>query len=119
LPREFGGNPGHAVWRACTYTMCGIAALLRLAASGGGGADVDALVAALTRVLHRRGPDACGQATFAGPASGGTLLAHVLHLRGDTMALQPCRSDDGDLLCWNGEVFGGLDVPAGRRCVAA
>jgi len=38
-----------------------------------------------------------------------------LHLRGDVMAPQPAVNDDGDVLCWNGEVFGGLDVPAGGR----
>lgn len=98
--------------------MCGIAALLRLTTGGGAAASealVAALVAAFHDVLHRRGPDGGGEAAVETPAGLLRLLAHVLHLRGDVMTPQPCANDAGDLLCWNGEVFGGLEVPAGAR----
>ncbi|KAJ2217013.1 hypothetical protein EV179_000780 [Coemansia sp. RSA 487] len=37
--------------------------------------------------------------------------AHVLHLRGPETQSQPIVSKDAeDVLCWNGEVFGGIDV---------
>ncbi|KAJ2609070.1 hypothetical protein EV177_004649 [Coemansia sp. RSA 1804] len=43
----------------------------------------------------------------------GGFGAHVLHLRGPETQSQPIVSKDtGDVLCWNGEVFGGLDVGA-------
>ncbi|KAJ2861051.1 hypothetical protein GGI22_002555 [Coemansia erecta] len=40
-----------------------------------------------------------------------TFGAHVLHLRGPETQSQPIvGKDTEDVLCWNGEVFGGIDV---------
>lgn len=38
-----------------------------------------------------------------------TLTGHVLHLRGQ-LTSQPLQHQNGDLLLWNGEIFGGIQV---------
>lgn len=38
-----------------------------------------------------------------------TLTGHVLHLRGH-LTSQPLQNQNGDLLLWNGEIFGGIQV---------
>jgi asparagine synthetase B (glutamine-hydrolysing) len=38
------------------------------------------------------------------------ITGHVLHLRGDEMAVQPAQDSQGNLLLWNGEIFGGINV---------
>lgn len=63
---------------------------------------------ALAGALARRGPDGSGRVDRAGGEV--TLLAAVLHMRGAAMTAQPVALDGGDVLCWNGEVFGGVDV---------
>ncbi|XP_072172747.1 asparagine synthetase domain-containing protein 1-like [Diadema setosum] len=55
--------------------------------------------------------------TLAGPqpqADGcptvyGTFIGQVLHLRGEPTA-QPVSDDAGNILLWNGEIFGGIEV---------
>ena len=93
--------------------MCGIAATLSCSTCGSGAAA--AACRALAPSVRRRGPDAPhGTTTVAvGPSTSATLLASVLHLRGLTPAAQPaiCRAT-GSVLCWNGEVFGGLELGA-------
>ncbi|KAL0575130.1 hypothetical protein V5O48_006834 [Marasmius crinis-equi] len=37
------------------------------------------------------------------------FFASELRLRGDSPVIQP-HEKDGDILCWNGEVFGGMDI---------
>ncbi len=50
------------------------------------------------------------------PSSAAPLLSLtgcVLHLRGPThtaLTPQPVTDSDGNVLCWNGEVFGGSEV---------
>lgn len=39
-----------------------------------------------------------------------TFTSSVLHLRGREVTVQPLVSNTGDVLCWNGEVWQGLDV---------
>ena len=34
----------------------------------------------------------------------------MLHLRGETRQKQPAVDDQGNVLCWNGEIFDGFDV---------
>jgi hypothetical protein len=41
-----------------------------------------------------------------------SFVGAVLHMRGDECATQPLAAANGDTLLWNGEVFGGLHVPA-------
>ncbi|XP_060576699.1 asparagine synthetase domain-containing protein 1-like [Ruditapes philippinarum] len=42
------------------------------------------------------------------------FTGHVLHLRGDEMAVQPAQDSQGNLLLWNGEIFGGINVPESK-----
>lgn len=39
-----------------------------------------------------------------------TFTSSVLHLRGQQVTKQPLVSGSGDVLCWNGEIWQGLDV---------
>ncbi|KAJ3020568.1 Asparagine synthetase domain-containing protein 1 [Thoreauomyces humboldtii] len=58
-----------------------------------------------------RGPDRHSSRTFIGSGHTVTLHGWTLHLRGNDPILQPVEDDDGNILCFNGEIFGGLDVP--------
>lgn len=61
--------------------------------------------------LCRRGPDLenCVKTILDNQYS---LHMHssVLHLRGQQPVEQPFRNSNGDLLQWNGDIFGGLEV---------
>ncbi|KAI5091194.1 asparagine synthetase domain-containing protein 1 [Silurus meridionalis] len=61
--------------------------------------------------LRRRGPDHSQDITreVSDPEYACLFSAHVLHMRGSPTP-QPLQDDDGNLLLWNGEVFGGLTV---------
>lgn len=61
--------------------------------------------------LKRRGPDSNRDVTVAGTDSSYCCLfsAHVLHMRGH-LTPQPVQDDAGNILLWNGEIFGGLPV---------
>ncbi|GJE85961.1 asparagine synthetase domain-containing protein [Phanerochaete sordida] len=41
-----------------------------------------------------------------------TYFASELRLRGDAYIAQPHRDEQGNILCWNGEIFEGLEVSA-------
>lgn len=41
-----------------------------------------------------------------------TFTSSVLHLRGQHVVKQPVVGETGNVLCWNGEVWSGLDVSA-------
>ena len=60
--------------------------------------------------LTRRGPDA--QAHLEVPLTE-TLKARfygtTLHFRGD-LTPQPLKDEEGNILLWNGEIFGGIEV---------
>ena len=73
--------------------------------------------------LSRRGPDSAQDLTLthAHPYYRCLFSAHVLHMRG-SLTPQPERDATGNVLLWNGEVFGGLPVAPGEndtRVVAA
>src|SRR5437773_4924328 len=38
------------------------------------------------------------------------FTSSVLHLRGQKVTVQPLLSEENDVLCWNGEVWQGLDL---------
>ncbi|XP_070694747.1 asparagine synthetase domain-containing protein 1 [Pempheris klunzingeri] len=59
--------------------------------------------------LKRRGPNTSRDLTVRGPCYQCLLSAHVLHMRG-LLTPQPVEDDAGNVLLWNGEVFGGLSV---------
>ncbi|XP_059418359.1 asparagine synthetase domain-containing protein 1-like [Carassius carassius] len=64
--------------------------------------------------LKHRGPNSSWDITE--PISNGSLVfsAHVLHMRG-CLTPQPLQDDNGNMLLWNGEVFGGLRVEQGEN----
>jgi hypothetical protein len=41
------------------------------------------------------------------------MAASLLQLRGDSPSTSPLQDRDGNILCFNGEIFSGLDIPAG------
>ncbi|XP_057708430.1 asparagine synthetase domain-containing protein 1 [Corythoichthys intestinalis] len=61
--------------------------------------------------LKRRGPDSSVDLILSGSNRPYCclFLAHVLHMRG-LLTPQPVQDHAGNLLLWNGEVFGGLEV---------
>ncbi|XP_053184679.1 asparagine synthetase domain-containing protein 1 [Scomber japonicus] len=85
--------------------MCGIFCLLSLSAAP---SKHDPIV---HEHLKRRGPDSSRDVTVQGPNSLCRCLfsAHVLHMRG-RLTQQPLQDGLGNLLAWNGEVFGGLPL---------
>lgn len=88
--------------------MCGIGVLLR--------PDGSSLESA-KRALSNRGPDNV-EVVEAKP--GLTFLGAVLHIQGDVIMRQPAIDGMGNILLWNGEVFGGeLAVPVGTSDTTA
>ncbi|XP_032423823.1 asparagine synthetase domain-containing protein 1 [Xiphophorus hellerii] len=85
--------------------MCGIFCLLSRSAAP------EEWDQAVLEALQRRGPDSSRDVSVAGTDSGYRCLfsAHVLHMRG-LHTPQPLRDAAGNILLWNGEVFGGLPV---------
>lgn len=66
--------------------------------------------------ISARGPDSLQTLTVEIPSSDSqqnlelTFTSSVLHLRGQQVTVQPLVSEEGGILCWNGEVWKGLDV---------
>lgn len=85
--------------------MCGIFCLLSLSAARCQGDRT------IIESLQRRGPDSSRDVTVTGPNSSYQCLfsAHLLHMRGQ-FTPQPVQDDAGNILMWNGEIFGGLPV---------
>ncbi|KAK4509321.1 uncharacterized protein ATC70_007672 [Mucor velutinosus] len=76
----------------------------------------------LKELNTRRGPDSQNlyQAQVCDCSNGGNLdlqfYSTVLHLRGADVVPQPrCDQTTGNTLCWNGEIFGGVDVACGEN----
>ncbi|XP_072301297.1 asparagine synthetase domain-containing protein 1 [Eucyclogobius newberryi] len=67
--------------------------------------------AAVYRQLRKRGPDHSQNLTIRDASCRYRCLfsAHVLHMRGP-LTPQPLQDQHGNVLSWNGEVFGGLTV---------
>eukprot|EP01039_Chlorochromonas_danica_P008026 gene8027-8854_t len=67
----------------------------------------------LAERLSRRGPNHSARLTL--PATNTTqhfsitFLASVLHIQGDVVTKQPVVDSHGNILLWNGEVFGGYE----------
>jgi asparagine synthetase B (glutamine-hydrolysing) len=95
--------------------MCGIAVTIT---SGGATTTKDqaslaqdALTTQTLAALYNRGPDVAGHVDVDVGDGGDTslkLYATVLHMRGGAQATpQPLQDAAGNVLVWNGEVFGG------------
>ncbi|XP_060733076.1 asparagine synthetase domain-containing protein 1 [Tachysurus vachellii] len=85
--------------------MCGICCVVSLTSSQ------CSLHDHVYETLRRRGPDHSRNVTASSsnPEYSCLFSAHVLHMRG-SLTPQPLQDDHGNLLLWNGEVFGGLVV---------
>lgn len=104
----------------------GVTAGCQSAAAAAAAAADDAAIAAAVPFfpgLSARGPDHLGTtcihvADSANSCGGGTellLAASLLQLRGAARVRPPLASPCGGVLCFNGELFGGLDVPRGAN----
>jgi len=66
--------------------------------------------------IAARGPDSLQTHRIQLPARDSetpleiTFTSSVLHLRGHEVTVQPLISGSGDVLCWNGEVWEGLEI---------
>lgn len=74
-------------------------------------------------LLCRRGPDHFETISFEMPVDAGRIVsvnlwAAVLSLRGDSICPQPARGSNG-LLCFNGEIYNGLNIAPGMSDTAA
>ncbi|TBU35062.1 asparagine synthase-domain-containing protein [Dichomitus squalens] len=68
------------------------------------------LLSKLQAATSSRGPDAQDVIYTDVQELTLTFCASELRLRGDAFIKQPHTDDTGNILCWNGEVFEGLDV---------
>lgn len=83
-------------------------------------APAGALPRAFLPALRRRGPDALGARAAALPGAARLLLASsLLQLRGAARVAPPLASPGGGVLCFNGELFGGLPLAEGANDGAA
>ncbi|CAN9498007.1 unnamed protein product [Ophioblennius macclurei] len=94
--------------------MCGIFCLLSLSSSH------SECNKTIREHLSQRGPDSSRDVTVTGtdPRFSCLFSAHVLHMRGP-LTPQPLEDDAGNVLLWNGEVFGGFPVTAEENDTAA
>lgn len=91
--------------------MCGIGLCVRLCGTSSSKDCAPFLSTGTIALLKRRGPEGCQlEEVKAAGAARFTLLATVLGLRGRQLTLQPVKDELGNLLAWNGEIFGGLKV---------
>ena len=85
--------------------MCGLDVVLSTDGSSG---SVDAESSpASNHFLRRRGPDAYSEYRVRGAHFQLDLAGAVLRLRGRETTRQPVLDDAGNVLLWNGEIFGG------------
>ncbi|KAM8857963.1 asparagine synthetase domain-containing protein 1 [Synchiropus picturatus] len=92
--------------------MCGIFCCLRVSAARSEQNEV------VQQHLSRRGPDHSGELVVSGACYECLFSAHVLHMRG-TLTPQPLQDPAGNILLWNGEVFGGLEVKPSENDTSA
>ncbi|GAW09325.1 asparagine synthetase domain-containing protein 1 [Lentinula edodes] len=59
-----------------------------------------------------RGPDARKSCCISCSQLNLEFFSSELRLRGNNPVVQPHKSESGSLLCWNGEIFAGMDVRA-------
>lgn len=91
--------------------MCGIGLCVKIWGAGPSKECAAGLSGETVELLSRRGPEGCQleEVKLAGVAQF-ALLSTVLGLRGRQLTLQPVKDELGNLLAWNGEIFGGLKV---------
>lgn len=94
--------------------MCGIAGVIEAGASGPEHGSALAVVEAMVRALHHRGPDGAGVVPC--PRAGAVLGSTRLALLDDAGGSQPWRFDPGDdaspVLAFNGELYNHPELAA-------
>ena len=84
--------------------MCGIALLLQPSTLP----ISSELSSKLSAAIEPRGPDGCNAITVELSLLTSCLfVASVLFIQGHSITYQPCVDEKGDVLLWNGEIFGG------------
>lgn len=98
--------------------MCGIGLLVTQPDSTDGTSDASnsLRIEHLVKSIARRGPNHSSTYSFVitENATSSTQLqfcASVLHIQGEIMTKQPVVDSDGNVLLWNGQVFGGVEIP--------
>ncbi|OCH96623.1 hypothetical protein OBBRIDRAFT_809107 [Obba rivulosa] len=91
--------------------MCGILFSLRCAPSEGLSCDNHEIEVAFQDLLGKleienaaRGPDAQDTVHVNSSSAHMSFFASELRLRGESPVVQPHRDDEGNILCWNGEI---------------
>ncbi|KAI0735363.1 asparagine synthase-domain-containing protein [Earliella scabrosa] len=98
--------------------MCGILFSLRrrtIDNQGDTPSQLDVLFPKLKAAINLRGPDAQNTIECDLQQWHLAFCASELRLRGDETITQPHTDAQGNILCWNGEVFEGLDVGASEN----
>ncbi|KAI4528671.1 hypothetical protein K525DRAFT_286297 [Schizophyllum commune Loenen D] len=90
--------------------MCGICFVLRRNNTGEDG-DLNKLYPLLEQANAARGPDAQRTRKVRAEHIDLTFYSSELRLRGDAPVVQP-HEGEGNILCWNGEIFNGLNMSA-------
>ena len=70
--------------------------------------DIDDEIQHIQESIQNRGPDSFSE--YKPDDLNMHFIGSVLSMRGIEITSQPLISSCGDILIWNGEVFGGLDV---------
>ena len=91
--------------------MCGIAFIL--ASNEVSQERIQAERDAIAEGVQNRGGNAYFEVDL--PAINSIAIGSVLHMRGQEIIAQPVMSEDGGILLWNGEIFGGIHVHAMKR----
>ena len=63
--------------------------------------------------INRRGPDS--QESYIDSELSIGLYSSVLHIRGEKTVKQPIFDEEQNILLWNGEAYGGIDVCYSNR----
>lgn len=87
--------------------MCGIALIVTQKEDDT--AAVESLLQETERSLSRRGPDSYRVHTVQAAEHTLHLAGAVLHIQGESILTQPHMDEAGNILLWNGEVWGSTD----------
>jgi len=87
--------------------MCGIALIVTQKEDDT--AAVESLLQETERSLSRRGPDSYRVHTVQAAEHTLHLAGAVLHIQGESILTQPHIDEAGNILLWNGEVWGSTD----------
>ncbi|KAI5898694.1 uncharacterized protein SCHCODRAFT_02530840 [Schizophyllum commune H4-8] len=90
--------------------MCGICFVLRRNTTGEDG-DLRMLYPLLEQANATRGPDAQRTRKVRADHIDLSFFSSELRLRGEAPVVQP-HEGEGNILCWNGEIFDGLNISA-------